>query len=90
MDNVELTAEELQKISDRLCNLATECHFMYDEAKFASRMVGVYSTSSYQVVNRLQGVLRRADNLLDELHFVSASLDDILIRHKVLDDAEAI
>ena len=85
---MKLSKEELKRISTRLCNLATECHFMYDEAKLGSRLVGCYCDSSYAVIDRLQEVLRRADNLLDELHCVSASLNDLLIKDKHLDDAE--
>ena len=75
---MKLSKEELKRISTRLCNLATECHFMYDEAKLGSRLVGCYSDSSYSVIDHLQQVLHRADNLLDTLHCVRASLDDLL------------
>lgn len=87
---MKLTAEELNKISIRLCDLATECHFMYDEAKLGSRLVGCYCESSYAVVSQLQCVLRRADKLLDDLHCVEATLDGLLVQHKVLDDAGMI
>lgn len=85
---MKMSSEELEKISLRLCDLATECHFMYDEAKISSHFVGCYCNSSYQVVSRLQHVLRRANYLLDDLHCVSASLDDLLIKEKTLDDVE--
>ena len=62
---------------------------MADEAKVYSRIVGVYSDSSDSVIDHLQQVLRRADNLLDALHCVSASLDDLLIKDKHLDDVDA-
>ena len=83
---MKISKEELKTISDRLCNLATECHFMYDESIIASRLVGCYCDSSYQVISQLQVVLRRTDRLLDDLHRVSASLDDLLIKDKILDD----
>ena len=85
---MKMSKEELDEISSRLCNLATECQFMYDEAKIASRIVGCYCDSSYQVISQLQVVLRRYDILLDDLHRVSASLDDLLIKNKILDDEE--
>lgn len=81
---MKISEKELQKISERLCSLAFECHFLYDDAKYASRMVGVYDTSSEQVVNRLQDVLRRSDCLLDDLKLVQASLDDLLVRERVI------
>lgn len=87
---MKLSQEELSKISVRLCNLATECHFMYDEAKFASRLIGCYIDSSYGVESYLQAVLRRYDKLLDDLHCVEATLDGLLVQHKVLDDEEMI
>ena len=87
---MKISQEELDKISLRLCNLATECMFMYDEAKIGSRLVGCYCDSSYEVVDKLQSVLRRADRLLDDLHCVEATLDGLLIQHKVLDDEEMI
>lgn len=85
---MKISKEELRVISRRLCDLATECHFMYDEAKMSSRLVGCYCSSSYEVISQLQVVLRRSDVLLDELHRVSASLDDLLIKDKILDDEE--
>ena len=85
---MKLSQEELDKISIRLCDLATECNFMYDAAKIGSRVIGCYCNSSYQVINVLQEVLRRANNLLDDLHCVSAALDDLLIKDKHLDDVE--
>ena len=83
-----MSKNELRKISSRLCDLACECQFVADEAKVYSRIVGVYSDSSDSVIDHLHQVLRRADNLLDELRLVSASLDDLLIKDKHLDDAE--
>lgn len=88
MDNVELTKEQLDTIANRLCTLATYCRFAYDEAKVSSRIIGAYSKSSYDVVRRLQAVLRYSDNLLDSLHSVSAALDNLLINGKHLDDVE--
>lgn len=85
---MELNKEQLETISNRLCTLATYCHFMYDEATLGSRLIGVYSKSSYEVVDRLQCVLRFSDNLLDNLRSVSAALDSLLIRNKYLDDVE--
>lgn len=85
---MKMSKDELRKISSRLCDLACECQFMCDEAKIGSRLVGCYSDSSYSVIDHLQQVLRRADNLLDALHCVSASLDDLLIKDKHLDDVE--
>lgn len=85
---MEISEEEIEKICERLCNLATECHFMYDEATLASRLVGCYCNSSYQVISHLQDVLRRSDDLLDDLRRVSASLDDLLIKDKTLNDVE--
>ena len=87
---MKLSREELNEISIRLINLATECMFMYDEAKIASRLVGCYCDSSYGVVDELQSVLRRADKLLDDLHCVETTLDGLLVQHKVLDDEEMI
>lgn len=87
---MKLSKEELEKISTRLIDLATECMFMYDEAKVGSRLVGCYCDSSYAVIARLHSVLRRADKLLDDLHCVEATLDGLLIQHKVLDDEEMI
>ena len=87
---MKMSSEELKKISSRLCDLATECQFMYDEAKIASRLVGCYCNSSYQVISQLQVVLRRYDDLLNDLHRVSASLDDLLIKDRILDDEEMI
>mgnify|MGYP001772822347 CR=1 FL=1 len=83
---MKISKEELDEISSRLCDLAIECRFMYDEALIASRLVGCYCDSSYQVISQLQVVLHRYDNLLDDLHRVSASLDDLLIKDKILDD----
>ena len=85
---MKLSAEELDKISRRLSGLAADCLFMHDEATIGCRLIGVYSTTPYAVINRLRAVLCRADNLLDDLRCVSASLDDLLIRDKYLDDVE--
>lgn len=85
---MELTKEQLDTIANRLCALATYCRFMYDDAIIGSRVIGIYSKSSYEVQNRLRAVLSSSDKLLDNLHSVSAALDTLLIRDKVLDDAE--
>ena len=85
---MKLAAEELDKISTHLGHLAAECLFVHDEATIGCRLIGVYSTTSYAVISRLRAVLCRANNLLDELHCVSASLDDLLIKDKHLDDVE--
>ena len=85
---MKMSEEELDKISTRLGHLAAECLFVHDEATIGCRVIGVYSTTPYAVINRLRAVLCRADNLLDELHCVSASLDDLLIKEKHLDDVE--
>lgn len=85
---MKISKNELRKISTRICDLACECQFVADEAKVYSRIVGVYSDSSDSVIDHLQQVLRRADNLLDALHCVSASLDDLLVKSKYLDDVE--
>lgn len=85
---MELNKEQLQTISNRLCVLATYCHFMYDEALLGARLIGVHSKSSYEVVTRLQDVLRFSDDLVDNLRSVSAALDSLLIRNKTLDDEE--
>lgn len=85
---MKMFKSELRKISSRICDLACECQIMADEAKVYSRIVGVYSDSSDSVIDHLQQVLRRSDNLLDALHCVSASLDDLLIKDKYLDDVE--
>lgn len=87
---MKLTAEELDRISTRLCNLASECHFMYDSAKLGSYLVACCDNSSFMVVNHLENVLLRADRLLDDLHCIEAILDGLLVQHKVLDDAEMI
>lgn len=87
---MKLSREELSKISVRLCNLATECRYMHDEAKFASRVIGCYIDSSFGVESQLQSVLRRYDKFLDDLHCVEATLDGLLVQHKILDDAEMI
>ncbi len=85
---MELTKEQLDTIGNRLCALAAYCQFVHDEAQVGSRLIGIYSKSSYEVVNRLQSVLRLSDSLLDSLRSVSVSLDSLLIRNKVLDDVE--
>ena len=85
---MKMSKNELRKISTCVCDLACECQFMADEAKVYSRIVGVFSDSSDSVIDHLQQVLRRTDYLLDALHCVSASLNDLLIRDKHLDDAE--
>ena len=85
---MKMSKDELRKISSRICDLACECQFMADEAKVYSRIVGAYADSSDSVIDHLQQVLRRADNLLDALHCVSAELDDLLIKDKHLDDVE--
>lgn len=85
---MKMSEKELLKISERLINLAAELHFMYDAAKLASRIVGCYCDSSYEVITHLQDVLRRADNLRNDLCLVSASLDDLLVKNKPLDDVE--
>lgn len=85
---MELTKEQLDTIAKRLCALATYCRYMYDDAMFGSRVIGVYSKSSYEVENRLRAVLSSSEKLLDNLHSVSAALDSLLIRDKVLDDVE--
>lgn len=85
---MKLSDEELNEISKRLCSLASECLFMHDEATIGCRLIGVYSTTPYSVVARLRAVLCRVDNLLDDLHCVSAALDDLLIKEKYLDDVE--
>lgn len=85
---MELTKEQLDTIGNRLCTLATYCQFVHDEATIGSRLIGIYSKSSYDVVSRLQAVLSCSESLLDSLHFVSAALDDLLIRNKYLDDVE--
>lgn len=87
---MKLSQEELSKISVRLCHLATECQFMHDEAMYASRLIGCFIESSYGVESQLQVVLRRYDKLLDDLHCVEATLDGLLVKHKVLDDEEMI
>ena len=85
---MELSKEQLDNIANRLCALATYCQFVHDEATIGSRLIGVYSKSSSEVVNRLQAVLSCSDSLLDSLHSVSAALDDLLIKDKYLDDVE--
>ena len=85
---MKLSEEELKKISDCLCNLATECHFMYDAAKLHSFLIGCRDSSSFMVISHLQDVLRRADVLLEDLRCVSASLDDLLVKEKTLNDVE--
>ena len=85
---MKLSEEELKKISECLCNLATECHFMYDAAILHSFLIGCRDRDSFMVISHLQGVLRRADFLLDHLRSASASLDDLLIRDKTFDDVE--
>lgn len=85
---MELNKEQLETIANRLCTLATYCNFMYDEAILASRLIGVYAKSSYEVVDRLHYVLRFSDNLLENLRSVSAFSDSLLIRERTLDDAE--
>lgn len=85
---MKLTEEQLDKIANRLCRLSTHCHFVYDEAYLGSRIIGIHSSSYDEVVSRLQAVLHLVDDLLDEVHCVSASLDDLLIRNKYLDDVE--
>ena len=85
---MKISKDELKRISDRLCSLAFECHFMYDESILGSRLIGCYCDSYYAVIDRLQQVLRRDDKLLDALHCVSAELDDLLIKDKHLDDVE--
>lgn len=86
---MKMSKNELRKISTRICDLACECQFVADEAKVYSRIVGVYSDESDSVIDHLSQVLRRADNLLDALHCVSATLDNLLIKDKHLDDVEA-
>lgn len=83
-----MTKEQLDTIANRLCSLASYCQFVHDEAVIGFRLIGIYEKSSYDVTNRLRAVLRFADNLLDDLHCVSASLDDLLIKDKHLDDVE--
>ena len=85
---MKISEEELKKIFERLCDLATECRFMHDEALVASRLVSCYCNSSEQVISHLRCVMLRSDDLLADLHCVSASLDDLLIKEKTLDDAE--
>ena len=85
---MEISKEELDTISRRLCDLATELHFMYDEAIIVSRLVGCYCNTLYRVIPQLKYVLHRSDALLDDLHRVEASLDDLLIKEKILDDEE--
>lgn len=87
---MKLSEEELKKISDCLCNLATECHFMYDSAKLHSFLIGSRDSSSYMVISHLQDVLRRVDFLLGDLRCVSASLDDLLVKEKTLDNVEKV
>lgn len=84
---MKLTAEELDQISSRLCNLATECHFMYDSAKLSSHLIGCYDNTSGMVVVHLRDVLRRVNHLLDDLHCVEASLDDLLVKDRVIGDS---
>lgn len=85
---MELSKEQLDTIANRLCTLATFCQLVHDESTIGSRLIGLYSKTSYDVVNRLRTVLRCADKLLDELDCVSASLDDLLIKDKHLADVE--
>ena len=78
-----MSKNDLREISSGLCDLACECQFMADEAKVYSCIVGVYSESSDSVIGHLQQLLRRADNLLDALHCVSAKLDNLMIMDKI-------
>lgn len=85
---MNLTDEQLDKISTCLCNLATECSFMHDTAYVNSNLIGTYRSSFCQVVASLQAVLRRADKLLDDLHCVEAVLDSLLVKDCIMQDSE--
>lgn len=85
---MKITQEELNEISLRLTNLATECGFMYDECKVHSRLVGCYCGSLERAIDYLQIVLRRAEILKDDLHSVCASLDDLLEKERIIQDSE--
>lgn len=85
---MELTKEQLDMIINRLCVLATYCQFVHDEATIGSRLVDVHYKTSYDVVTCLQAVLQCSDNLIHSLHSVSAALDSLLVRNKILDDEE--
>lgn len=87
---MKLTEEQLDVIAKRLCALATECQFMHDEALLCFHSIAFHDKSSFMVVAYLQEVLSRVDKLLDNLHCVDATLDGLLVQHKVLDDEEMI
>lgn len=87
---MKLSQEELSKISEWLCNLATECSFMYDSAKYASRIIGCYVYSFDEVEYYLQDVLRRYDILLDDLHRLQSTLEGLLVQHQLHDDEDMI
>lgn len=85
---MKLTKEQLDMIAKRLCRLSMRCQFVYDDSLLGSRIIGIHCNSYDEVVGRLQAVLDLADDLLDEVHCVSAVLDDLLIKDKYLDDVE--
>lgn len=88
---MKLTNEDKDKICSRLSDLACECDFMREEANLRQFAIGCYSNNdSDTVIRHLRDVLRRADNLLDDLHCVQATLDGLLVQSRVLDEAEMI
>ena len=84
---MSISQEELNEISSRLTNLATECGFMYDECKIHSRLIGCYCGSLERAIDYLQVVLRRSEDLKADLHSVCASLDDLLEKERILDNS---